>query len=94
MTDFKHVEEQIAFLAMEPSDRCNDCAHTMQALLDVARVAERLSLTGTHQYDLDEELLRALAKLQEQKQTLQECLQEELDELRAEQTKLQEQNDD
>jgi hypothetical protein len=45
----------------------NNSADIVQAL-DVANAAERLSLTGTHQYDLDEELLQALAKLQEQRQ--------------------------
>jgi hypothetical protein len=77
VSDFtKHVEEQIAEDALNVRSELGlrgssvDSFHrlldTMQALLDVAKAAERLSLTGTHQYDLDEELLRALAKLQEQ----------------------------
>jgi hypothetical protein len=59
--NFKHKAE---WLMLKLNDEDSEI---VQALLDVANAAERLSLTGTHQYDLDEELLQALAKLQEQK---------------------------
>jgi hypothetical protein len=100
MTDFKHVEEQIANLkergARERLLSVLDAADTMQALLDVAKIGDRIDKEAepNHPWEAIELLRDALAKLQEQKQTLQECLQEELDELRAEQTKLREQNDE
>jgi hypothetical protein len=82
MTDFKHVEEQIAMTRhkareMNPRESgsinlLNMNADTMQALLDVARAAEPLRMAGRlGRIEMDDwEVFRdsydALAKLQEQ----------------------------
>jgi hypothetical protein len=74
MSDFKHVEEQIALLNQHPgTDEDNiklrlQAADTMQALLDVAKIGDRIDKEAepNHPWEAIELLRDALAKLQEQ----------------------------
>jgi hypothetical protein len=74
MTDFKHIEEQIAWLRKVPRhhvplaywEMCCEAADTMQALLDVARAAGRIYNRPIHNQSDEDRLRDDLAKLQEQ----------------------------
>ena len=71
MSDFKHVEEQIAWVRnesfMNPT-KAIEIADTRQALLDVAKIGNRIDKEAepNHPWEAVELLRDALAKLQEQ----------------------------
>ncbi|MHA2047106.1 MAG: hypothetical protein ACW99G_20130 [Candidatus Thorarchaeota archaeon] len=64
MTDFKHVEQQIAELE---SLHLFGYATTMQALLDAARAAGRIYNRPIHNQSDEDRLRDDLAKLQERR---------------------------